>query len=60
MDFWYLETSGITFVIMKGCNCFKLIPMDSEIDHVISEIVPFIFSYLILIMRITTETKGDT
>ena len=59
MKFWYLDIFGISFVINKSDN-FEQIPMDSEIDHVISEIVPFIFSYLILIMRITTEAKGDT
>ena len=60
MDFWYLEISGILFVIMKECNCFKQILMDSKIDHVISENVPFISDHTILIMRITTEAKGDT
>ena len=60
MDFWYLEIFGISFVRMKECSCIKQILMDSEIDHVISEIIPFIFLCLILIMRITTEIKGDT
>ena len=60
MDFWYLEISGISFVIMKECNCFKQIPTDGEIAHAISENVPFISDHMTFIMRITTEAKGDT
>ena len=59
MKFWYLDIFGISFVINKRDN-FEQIPMDSEIDHAISENKLFIIVYIILIMRITTETKGDT
>lgn len=59
MKFWYLDIFGISFVINKSDN-FEQIPMDSEIDHAISENKLFIIVYIILIMRITTETKGDT
>ena len=59
MKFWYLDIFGISFVINKSDN-FEQIPMDSEIDPAISENKLFIIVYIILIMRITTETKGDT